>query len=108
MGPFGAPDTTPKAEVSPRKVRLQGFSTKKRGRDSLRCGPTPPRKTLLLGSSAEIGPRGAPRTPGDDVRVALSSAVNLTPRLPPDAAGRSVPESLRRACGARPLPPTGR
>src|SRR4051794_40476708 len=46
--------------------------------------------TLLVRSSPEIGPSGAPRTHGDDVRAVLSNAANLTPRHTPAAAGRSA------------------
>ena len=65
--------TTPMAEAIHPKVRLQGFSPKERCRYPSRRGLSPPHETLLPGSSAEIGPRGAPRTPGDDVQTALSS-----------------------------------
>ena len=64
--------TTPKAEVSLRKVRLQGFAPNKGCRYPARRGLNPSHQTLLLGSSAEIGQRGAPQTPGDGVRTALS------------------------------------
>src|SRR6516164_9468178 len=55
--------TTPKAEVSLRKVRLQGFAPNKGCRYPARRGLNPSHQTLLLGSSAEIGQLGAPQTP---------------------------------------------
>jgi hypothetical protein len=64
------------------KVRLQGFSprTLPLCRYSPRRGLNPPHGTLLLGSSAAIGPRGAPRTLRDDVQTTLQNAATLAPR----------------------------
>src|SRR5262249_58367278 len=84
----GSAATTPAADFSPRKVRLQGFPPKKLCRYSLPRGLKPPHETLLHGSSAAIGPRGALGTHGDDVQTALSVTANLTPRHTPAAAAQ--------------------
>jgi hypothetical protein len=67
---------------------LQRFPPKKRRRYPPRRGLSLPHKTLLLGSSPEIGPSGTPRKHGDDLRTALSNAASLTPEA---HASRSRP-----------------
>src|SRR5262249_41365306 len=109
IGPFGAPNTTPTAEFRPPKVRLQRFSPRICCRYPPHRGLSPPHKTPLLGSTLAIGPSGALRTQGDDVQTAWSVTANLTPRLPPDAAGRAGPAQGPRKTGGGPppLPPAG-
>src|SRR5262245_40883446 len=68
--------------------------------------PTAPDASPWL--TPAIGPSGAPRTHGDEVRAAVSSATNLTRRHTPAAAARSAPGSPRTADGAPPPPPAGR
>jgi hypothetical protein len=76
---------TPARELTHPEERLQRVSQEAPPlpAQSLR----PPHQKLLLGRSLEIGPCGAPRTCGDDVRTALSSVPRLTPRRRPAALG---------------------
>jgi hypothetical protein len=109
--PPGASAATSAAEDTPAEERLQRFSPKtvpQCHRYLSRRGLSPPHKTPLLCSSSAIGPSGAPRTHGDDVRTALSNLANLTPRHTPAAAARSAPEAPRTACGAPRPRPAGR
>jgi hypothetical protein len=76
---------------------LLGFIPKKRRRYSPRRDLNPSHKTLLLYSSAEIGPRGGPWAHGDDVRTAKSSRgagggnLSQPPGEPEGGAGRTYP-----------------
>src|SRR5262245_52973309 len=93
----------PATQARPRthpEERLQRVTPTLRSRYPPRRGLRPAHKRLLPCSSAEIGPRGAPRRHGDDVQTALSVTANLTPRLPPAVAGRFAPESRRTTGGA--------
>src|SRR4029079_5779371 len=73
-----------------------------------RRGLDPPHKTFLLCPSAELGPRGAPRTHGDNLQTALSVTSNLHPRHTPAAAVQCGSGSRRTVCAAPPPPPAGR
>jgi hypothetical protein len=75
---------------------LQGFSPKKalpRCRHPPRRGLCPPHKTLVLGASAEIGPRGTPRTgsAGRPSGTGRRSAAILHPGKRPTLSGLRRP-----------------
>src|SRR5262249_54748630 len=90
--------------LAPGRCDCKGFSPKKRCGSPPRRGLSPAQEALLPCSAPAIGPRGAPRTHSDDLQTAFS----VNPSLPPDAAGRSAPESRRTSGGAPPPPPTER
>src|SRR5262249_22552362 len=76
-------------------------SPTKRCRHTFRRGLDPPHKTQLPCSSAELDPHRAPQTYGDGIQTVLSVTASLTRRHTPAAAGRSVPQGPRTACGSR-------
>src|SRR5262249_50649239 len=71
-------DFNSRGEFTQPKEQLQRFSRQRRRQYPLRRGLIPAHKTLLLRSSPEIRPPGAPRTPGDSFRARLSGRPTST------------------------------